>query len=99
MGNQARVAPNSNVISTSTRNFPNRLGQGANVYLASSELSAVSAALGKIPSMDEYMAYMGNINTMADNIYRYLNFNEIADYMEAAEAAKNIPLTDIQEVA
>ncbi|MCH8265012.1 MAG: hypothetical protein IIC10_06390 [Proteobacteria bacterium] len=99
MGNQARVAPNSTVISTSTRNFPNRLGQGANVYLASSELSAVSAALGKIPSMDEYMAYMGNINTMADNIYRYLNFNEIADYMEAAEAAKNIPLTDIQEVA
>jgi len=99
MGNQARVAPNSTVISTSTRNFPNRLGQGANVYLASSELSAVSAALGKIPSMDEYMAYMENINTMADNIYRYLNFNEIADYMEAAEAAKNIPLTDIQEVA
>ncbi|MCH7672069.1 MAG: bifunctional aconitate hydratase 2/2-methylisocitrate dehydratase [Proteobacteria bacterium] len=99
MGNQARVAPNSTVISTSTRNFPNRLGQGANVYLASAELSAVSAAMGKIPSMDEYMAYMENINTMADNIYRYLNFNEIADYMEAAEAAKNIPLTDIQEVA
>ncbi|MCH2356209.1 MAG: bifunctional aconitate hydratase 2/2-methylisocitrate dehydratase [Pseudomonadales bacterium] len=99
MGNQARVAPNSTVISTSTRNFPNRLGQGANVYLASSELSAVSAAMGKIPSMDEYMAYMENINTMADNIYRYLNFDEMASYMEAAEAAKNIPLTDIQEVA
>lgn len=98
MGNQARVAPNSTVISTSTRNFPNRLGEGANVYLASSELSAVSAAMGKIPSMDEYMAYMENINTMTDNIYRYLNFDEIANYMEAAEAAKNIRLTDIQEV-
>ena len=95
MGNQARVAPNSTVISTSTRNFPNRLGQGANVYLASSELSAVSAAMGKIPSMDEYMAYMENINTMADNIYRYLNFDEMASYMEAAEAAKNIPLLSL----
>ena len=99
MGNQARVAPNSTVVSTSTRNFPNRLGQGANVYLASSELAAVSAALGKLPTMAEYMSYMGTINTMADSIYRYLNFNEIADYMEAAERAKKIPLTDIQEVA
>jgi aconitate hydratase 2/2-methylisocitrate dehydratase len=93
MGNQARVAP------TSTRNFPNRLGQGANVFLASSELAAVSAALGKIPTMTEYMQYMGTINTMADSIYRYLNFNEIASYMEAAERAKQIPLTNIQEVA
>ena len=99
MGNQARVAPNSTVISTSTRNFPNRLGQGANVYLASSELSAVSAVIGKIPTMDEYMSYMENINTMADDIYRYLNFNEIANYMEAAEQAKKLPLTDIQDVA
>lgn len=99
MGNQARVAPNSTVVSTSTRNFPNRLGQGANVYLASSELAAVSSALGKIPTMAEYMSYMGNINTMADSIYRYLNFNEIADYMEAAERAKKIPLTSIQDVA
>ena len=99
MGNQARVAPNSTVVSTSTRNFPNRLGQGANVYLASSELAAVSAALGKIPTMDEYMSYMGNINTMSDNIYRYLNFNEIESYMKAAERAKSIPLTNIREVA
>jgi aconitate hydratase 2/2-methylisocitrate dehydratase len=99
MGNQARVAPNSTVVSTSTRNFPNRLGQGANVYLSSSELAAVCAALGKIPTMDEYMSYMGNINTMADSIYRYLNFHEIADFMEAADRAKNIPVTDVQEVA
>ena len=98
MGNQARVAPNSTVVSTSTRNFPNRLGQGANVYLSSSELAAVCAALGKIPTMDEYMSYMGNINTMADSIYRYMNFNEIADFMEAADRAKNIPVTSVQEV-
>ena len=99
MGNQARVAPNSTVVSTSTRNFPNRLGQGANVYLSSSELAAVCAALGKIPTMDEYMSYMGNINTMADSIYRYMNFNEIADFMEAADRAKNIHVTSVQEVA
>lgn len=99
MGNQARVAPNSTVVSTSTRNFPNRLGQGANVYLASSELAAVSSVLGKIPDMGEYMQYMANIDTMADNIYRYLNFNEIQSFMEAAERAKQIPLTDVQEVA
>ncbi len=99
MGNQARVAPNSTVVSTSTRNFPNRLGQGADVFLASSELAAVSAALGKIPTMDEYLQYMDNINTMADNIYRYLNFNEIESFMEAAERAQQIPLTNVQDVA
>ncbi|MEX2130686.1 MAG: bifunctional aconitate hydratase 2/2-methylisocitrate dehydratase [Pseudohongiellaceae bacterium] len=99
MGNQARVAANSTVVSTSTRNFPNRLGQGANVFLASSELAAVSAALGKIPSMAEYMKYMGKIDTMADKIYRYLNFNEIKSYQDAAERAKNIPLTDVRDVA
>lgn len=99
MGNQARVAANSTVVSTSTRNFPNRLGQGANVFLASSELAAVSSALGKIPTMDEYMAYMTSINTMANEIYRYLNFDEIEEFMEASERAKSIPLTNIQDVA
>lgn len=99
MGNQARVAANSTVVSTSTRNFPNRLGQGADVFLASSELAAVSAALGKIPSMEEYLGYMDNINTMADSIYRYLNFNEIESFMEAAERAQQIPLTNVQDVA
>ena len=99
MGNQARVAANSTVVSTSTRNFPNRLGQGADVFLASSELAAISSAIGKIPTMDEYMQYMSSINTMSDNIYRYLNFNEIEDFIEAAERAKNIPLTNIQDVA
>ena len=99
MGNQARVAPESTVVSTSTRNFPNRLGQGANVFLASSELAAVSAALGRIPDMAEYLGYMKSIDTMADSIYRYLNFNEIADFMKAAEKGRNIALTQVQDVA
>ena len=99
MGNQARVAANSTVVSTSTRHFPNRLGDGANVFLASSELAAVASALGKIPNMDEYMSYMGKVNTMSDNIYRYLNFNEIKSYMEAAERQKAIPVTNVIEVA
>ncbi len=99
MGNQARVAAECTVVSTSTRNFPNRLGQDAKVFLASSELAAVSSVLGKIPTMGEYMLYMTSINTMADDIYRYLNFNEIEDFMEAAERARDIPLTDIQEVS
>ncbi len=99
MGNQARVAAECTVVSTSTRNFPNRLGQDAKVFLASSELAAVSSVLGKIPTMGEYMHYMTSINTMADDIYRYLNFNEIEDFMEAAERGRDIPLTDIQEVS
>ena len=99
MGNQARVAANSTVVSTSTRNFPNRLGQGADVYLASSELAAVSAALGKIPTMPEYMKYMSEIDTMSDKIYRYLNFDEITEFIEASDRAKSIPLTNIQDVA
>jgi len=84
MGNQARVAAKSTVMSTSTRNFPNRLGDGANVYLSSAELAAVGAALGRIPTFEEYMAYAQDINTMADDVYRYLNFNEIESYQKAA---------------
>jgi aconitate hydratase 2/2-methylisocitrate dehydratase len=84
MGNQARVAPGSTVVSTSTRNFPNRLGDGANAYLASAELAAIAAILGRLPSVDEYLATMKDIDTMAGDIYRYLNFNEIASYLEAA---------------
>lgn len=99
MGNQARVAPNSTVVSTSTRNFPNRLGQGANVFLASAELAAVCSALGKIPTMDEYMVYMQSLDTMKGDIYRYLNFNEIESFQEAADRAKMIPATNVQDVA
>ncbi len=93
MGNQARVAPKSTVVSTSTRNFPNRLGDGANVYLASAELAAITSILGKIPSVDEYMQYAADLDTMADDIYRYLNFNEIKSYQDAAE--KVIPIIEI----
>jgi aconitate hydratase 2/2-methylisocitrate dehydratase len=85
MGNQARVAANSTVVSTSTRNFPNRLGDGANVYLASAELAAVSAILGKLPTPDEYQEYASELDTMSDEIYRYLNFHQIAEYQHTAD--------------
>jgi len=88
MGNQARVADGASVISTSTRNFPNRLGKDANVYLASSELAAVAGVLGRLPTVDEYLAEAGELNTMAADIYRYLNFNEIDAYNEAANSAR-----------
>ncbi|TQV87334.1 bifunctional aconitate hydratase 2/2-methylisocitrate dehydratase [Aliikangiella coralliicola] len=84
MGNQARVAANSTVVSTSTRNFPNRLGNGANVYLASAELAAVASILGKLPTVEEYMSYAADLDTMADDIYRYLNFHEIEDFKKSA---------------
>lgn len=84
MGNQARVADNATVVSTSTRNFPNRLGSGANVYLASAELAAVAAIIGRIPTAEEYMAYAKDIDTMAPDIYRYLNFDQIESYQQAA---------------
>jgi aconitate hydratase 2/2-methylisocitrate dehydratase len=85
MGNQARVAPNSTVVSTSTRNFPNRLGDGANVYLSSAELASVAALLGRLPTTDEYMQYATRIDSMSADIYRYMNFHEIADYQKAAD--------------
>ena len=84
MGNQARVAPNSTVVSTSTRNFPNRLGQGANVYLGSAELAAVAAVLGKLPTAEEYMEYAANIDSMSAEIYRYMNFDQMAEYQDVA---------------
>ena len=94
MGNQARVLANSTVVSTSTRNFPNRLGDGADVFLASAELSAIASVLGRLPSVEEYHKYMDDINPLADDIYRYLNFNEIDTYLESANSA-NIPAVNI----
>ena len=88
MGNQARVLANSTVVSTSTRNFPNRLGDGANVFLASAELSAIASILGKLPTVEEYHQYMEDINPLSDDIYKYLNFNEIDTYVESADSAK-----------
>jgi aconitate hydratase 2/2-methylisocitrate dehydratase len=84
MGNQARVAAKSTVVSTSTRNFPNRLGDGANVYLASAELAAVAAVEGRLPTVDEYRRYMGEFDAMASEIYRYMNFHEIEEYQKIA---------------
>lgn len=85
MGNQARVKDNSTVMSTSTRNFPNRLGNGANVYLSSAELAAVGAILGRIPTMEEYLTYAQQINATAADIYRYLNFDRMAEYTSKAD--------------
>lgn len=90
MGNQARVRDNGTVVSTSTRNFPNRLGTGANVYLASAELASVASMLGKLPTVDEYMEIASGIDSMAEDIYRYMNFDQIESYQK--EAAKIIPI-------
>ncbi len=84
MGNQARVAPKSTAVSTSTRNFPNRLGDGADVFLASAELAAVTAILGKIPTVEEYREAVRSIDTSAGEIYRYLNFDQVPSYVEAS---------------
>ena len=89
MGNQARVAANSTVVSTSTRNFPNRLGQGADVFLASAELAAVASVLGKLPSVEEYMSYATQIDSMSADIYKYLNFDQMPDFTEAAEEGRS----------
>ena len=87
MGNQARVQDNSTVISTSTRNFPNRLGKGADVFLASAELAAITSILGYLPSIEEYQKYMEEINTMGPEVYKYLNFDQISSYKRAADNA------------
>jgi aconitate hydratase 2/2-methylisocitrate dehydratase len=88
MGNQARVLAGATVLSTSTRNFPNRLGDGANVYLCSAEMAAVGAIVGRIPTADEYMEYASKIESMSDEVFRYLNFDRMPKFSKAAEAAK-----------
>ena len=92
MGNQARVEEGASVVSTSTRNFPNRLGDNANVFLASAEVAAISAKLGYIPTPDEYLALMKDMEPMSGEIYQYLNFDQIADYQKSAA---NVPLETI----
>jgi len=98
MGNQARVLAGATVLSTSTRNFPNRLGDGANVYLASAELASVGGILGRLPTADEYMQYAGKIDSMADEIYRYMNFDQIESFQKSAEQGKTIAAEQIVEV-
>ena len=87
MGNQAQVHEGATVISTSTRNFPNRLGRNTNVFLGSAELTAIAARLGKLPTPAEYLAEMGVIDADKDSVYRYMNFNEIEEYVENAKNA------------
>ncbi|MFV2055486.1 MAG: bifunctional aconitate hydratase 2/2-methylisocitrate dehydratase, partial [Thiohalomonadales bacterium] len=93
MGNQARVADGATVVSTSTRNFPNRLGKGANVYLASAELAAVAACLGRLPSVQEYQQHVAHLAPMADDVYRYLNFDQMPDYQDIADSVVAVKLT------
>ena len=97
MGNQARVAAGSTVLSTSTRNFPNRLGDGANVYLTSAELASVGAILGRLPSPEEYLSFAKKIDSMAADIYRYMNFDQIRDFQAGAEKGKLIATVEIVE--
>jgi len=99
MGNQARVAPKSTVLSTSTRNFPNRLGEGSNVYLTSAELAAVGAILGRLPSVEEYLGFADKLDSMSAEIYRYMNFNEIQSFQALAEDGQRIAAALIEEVA
>jgi aconitate hydratase 2/2-methylisocitrate dehydratase len=84
MGNQAQVKEGATVFSTSTRNFPNRLGKNSNVYLGSAELAAICSRLGRIPTRDEYLADIGVINRDSGKIYRYMNFDQIQDFAKAA---------------
>jgi len=88
MGNQARVAPGCTVVSTSTRNFPNRLGQGANVYLSSAELAAVASIVGKLPTKEEYLKYMAQVDSTAADTYRYLNFDELPEFVKSADSVE-----------
>ncbi|MBN3859048.1 bifunctional aconitate hydratase 2/2-methylisocitrate dehydratase [Neisseriaceae bacterium PsAf] len=86
MGNQAQVREGATVVSTSTRNFPNRLGKNTQVYLSSAELAAITALLGHIPSIEEYQENIGVINEKSDEVYRYMNFDEIPEYQKVADS-------------
>ncbi len=88
MGNQAQIKKGSTAMSTSTRNFPNRLGIDTRVYLGSAELASICALLGKIPTMEEYMAHIGVINKDGEKIYRYMNFDKIKEFSDVADAVK-----------
>jgi aconitate hydratase 2/2-methylisocitrate dehydratase len=85
MGNQAQAREGATVFSTSTRNFPNRLGRNTNVYLGSAVLAAICSRLGRIPTKAEYMADIGVINEKGAEIYRYMNFDQIEDYKSVAD--------------
>jgi aconitate hydratase 2/2-methylisocitrate dehydratase len=88
MGNQAQIKKGSTAISTSTRNFPNRLGIDTRVYLGSAELAAVCALLGRIPTVAEYMEQVKTLEAKAADVYRYMNFDQIAEFKEVADSVK-----------
>jgi aconitate hydratase 2/2-methylisocitrate dehydratase len=85
MGNQAQIKKGSTAVSTSTRNFPNRLGVDTRVYLSSAELAAVTALMGKIPTMAEYLEQVKVVNAKAADVYRYMNFDQIKEFSEVAD--------------
>ena len=89
MGNQAQVKEGATVFSTSTRNFPNRLGKNSNVYLGSAELAAICSKLGRIPTKAEYMADMTVLTAASDKVYQYLNFDQVKDYTDMADTVKD----------
>ena len=89
MGNQAQVKEGATVVSTSTRNFPNRLGKNANVYLGSAELAAICSKLGRIPTKEEYMTDMGVLSKDSGKIYQYLNFDQVKDYTDLADTVNS----------
>jgi aconitate hydratase 2/2-methylisocitrate dehydratase len=86
MGNHAQVKEGATVLSTSTRNFPNRLGKNTFVYLGSAELAAIASKLGRIPTKAEYMADMGVLTDAGSTVYKYLNFDQVKDYTDVAES-------------
>jgi aconitate hydratase 2/2-methylisocitrate dehydratase len=88
MGNQAQVKKGATVMSTSTRNFPNRLGLETRVYLGSAELAAVCSMLGRIPTREEYMANIGVIDRNAADIYRYMNFDKLEEFSKVADTVQ-----------
>jgi aconitate hydratase 2/2-methylisocitrate dehydratase len=85
MGNQAQIKKGSTAVSTSTRNFPNRLGIDTRVYLSSAELAAVTALMGKIPTVAEYMEQVKSLEAKSADVYRYMNFDQIAEFKEQAD--------------
>jgi aconitate hydratase 2/2-methylisocitrate dehydratase len=88
MGNQAQVKEGATVFSTSTRNFPNRLGKNSNVYLGSAELAAICSKLGRIPTREEYMVDMGVLTAASGTVYQYLNFDQIEEFTDAAASVR-----------
>jgi len=92
MGNQAQARPGSTMVSTSTRNFPNRLGKDTNVFLASAEVAAVSSMLGKLPTKEEYLGYAAALDAKKNDIYKYMNFDRMPAFTEAASKSKSLPI-------